>query len=227
MPEYDAGKGTGERRHAASQFSPQGQEKAPSTPLEHCLLVVPSTPFLRRHTLSSLTVSPCAREKSDCPGRRAPSTPGGRRPLITRTMPRTIRHGLRMGRQSPLHAARRNPGHRRPRVEPRLATPGHADRAEDWWRVPASCPSEGSPDGCSGGLGQSWGGEPSTAARGSEPVGPGDLSGTSRAVIPVPGPIVPPCRPMRTPRPRQTPAHWWRQGQSHSFTCGRTALCPP
>ena len=30
--------------------------------------------------MSSLTVSPCAREKSDCPGRRAPSTPGGRRP---------------------------------------------------------------------------------------------------------------------------------------------------
>ena len=61
VPEYDAGKGAGEKRHGASQFPPQGQEKAPSTPLEHCLLADPSTPFLRRHTLSSLTVSPCAR----------------------------------------------------------------------------------------------------------------------------------------------------------------------
>ena len=204
VPKDDAGKGGGAEARGHPTIPPTARRKPP-TPPSNLVCSQFRPPLLAKAHLDLTGMSPCARESR----LQGFQYPWGRHTPLAQPMPRTIRHGTLGGQEVPLHAARLNSGHRRPRVEPRLATPGPADRGRGLVESPRPLPFGRQPRWVQR---RSWailGGERPTAARGSGSVGPGDPSGTSRAVIPVPGPNVPPCHPMKSPRPlHQNPAHW-------------------
>ena len=133
---------------------PPTARRKPPTPPSSLVCSQFRPPLLAKAHLDLNGMSPCAQESR----LQGSQYPWGRQTRVTQTMPGTTRHGTLGAAEVPLCAARLNPGHCRPRVEPRLATPGPPGRGEDCWKVLASHPSEGRPDGCSDGLGQSWGG---------------------------------------------------------------------